>query len=175
METESSDQPVTSGDLVLSLINGPLESGQDLARWLEASAGLDRGEIQEVALRLPEFRALRAAARSVHDASVNGTAPPVDAVELLNEVSARVPRTLVLDPPHARDEPASANATARTLARIAWSTIELVGGPDRDRLRRCGSCGNVFVATRSDRRWCSVACGNRIRVARHHARRRATG
>jgi len=175
MDMESSDQSVTLGALVLTLINGHLESGQDLARWLGSSAGLDRGEIQEVALRLREFRALRAAARGVLDASVNGTAPPVDAVELLNEVSGRVPRTLVLDPPTARDEPASANATAGTLARIAWSTIELVGGPDRARLRRCGSCGNVFVATRSDRRWCSVPCGNRVRVARHHARRRATG
>jgi predicted RNA-binding Zn ribbon-like protein len=172
---DSGDQSVTSARLALSLINEPMGSGQDLARWLAASAGLDPGEIHEVALRLPEFRSLRAATSGVLEASVNGTPPPVGAVELLNEVSGRVPRTLVLDPPHARNEPASANATARTLARVAWSTIELVGGPDRDRLRRCGSCGDVFVATRSDRRWCSAACGNRVRVARHHARRRAAG
>jgi predicted RNA-binding Zn ribbon-like protein len=172
---DSSGKAVSSSDLSLSLVNGPLESGQDLARWLESTGGLEPGEIHEVALRLPEFRSLRAASRGALEASADGSALPVDAVQLLNEVSGRVPRTLVLDPPSARDEPASANATMRTLARIAWSTIELVGGPDRDRLRRCGSCGNLFVATRSDRRWCSVACGNRVRVARHHARRRAAG
>jgi predicted RNA-binding Zn ribbon-like protein len=173
MEMDYRIESVTRRGLALSLVNEPLDSGSDLARWLAASAGLDQREIQEVVLRLPEFRSLRAASRGVLEAAVDGSALPVDAVELLNEVSGRVPRTLVLDPPIARDEPASANATSRTLARIAWSTIELVGGPDRDRLRRCGSCGNVFVATRSDRRWCSVACGNRVRVARHHAQRRA--
>jgi predicted RNA-binding Zn ribbon-like protein len=172
METDLPNQSITSA-LVLTLINAPLESGSDLARWLETSARLERGEIQEVALRLPEFQSLRAAGRDVLDASVDRTALPVDAVELLNEVSGRVPRTLVLDPPQARNEPAAAKATARTLARVAWSTIELVGGPDRDRLRRCGSCGDVFLATRADRVWCSNACGNRIRVARHHARRRS--
>lgn len=172
---DTSNEPIITADLPLTLINEPLEAGPDLARWLEASAGLASQEAQEVALRLPEFRSLRAASRGVLEAAVSDSDAPADAVALLNEVSRRVPRTLVLDPPNARDEPVSANATARTLARIAWSTIELVGGPYRDRLRRCGSCGNVFVATRSDRRWCSVACGNRIRVARHHARRRATG
>jgi predicted RNA-binding Zn ribbon-like protein len=172
---ESASESITRGGLALSLVNEPLDSGQDLARWLEGSAGLDERELEEVALRLREFRSLRAASRDVLEASVNGAPFPVDAVELLNEVSGRVPRTLVLDPPLARDLPASANATTRTLARIAWSAIELVGGRDRDRLRRCGSCGDLFVATRSDRRWCSVTCGNRVRVARHHARRRAAG
>jgi predicted RNA-binding Zn ribbon-like protein len=175
MEMGSKENPITSSGLALSLVNEPLESGADLARWLETTARLDRVEIEEVALRLPEFRSVRAASRAVLEAWVNRTALPVDAVTTLNETSGRVPRTLVLDPPLARDEPSSANATTRTLARVAWSTIELVGGPDRDRLRRCGSCGDVFVASRTDRRWCSVTCGNRVRVARHHARRRAAG
>jgi predicted RNA-binding Zn ribbon-like protein len=173
---DSDHQPVTQNNgLALSLINEPLESGPDLARWLETAAGLGPGEVEEVVLRLPEFRSLWAASRTVLEAAVSRTALPVDAVAHLNELSGRVPRTLVLDPPFARDEPVSANATTRTLARVAWSTIELVGGPDSDRLRRCGSCGDVFVATRSDRVWCSVACGNRVRVARHHARRRSAG
>jgi predicted RNA-binding Zn ribbon-like protein len=160
---------------VFSLVNGRLESTRELTRWLREAAGLGPREAEEVALRLLEFRSARAASRAVLDASVNGTAFPVDAVEHLNELSRRVPRTLVLEPPFVHDEPASANATTRMLARIAWSTFELVGGPERERLRRCGSCGDLFLATRSDRRWCSVACGNRVRVARHHARRRSAG
>jgi predicted RNA-binding Zn ribbon-like protein len=172
---ESTENSVTSADVALSLVNGTLESGQDLLRWLDAGAGLEPEDMEEVVLRLREFRSLRGAVSAVLEASVNRTSLPVEAVDLLNDASRRVPRTLVLDPPLARDEPASANATTRTLARIAWSTIELAGGPNRDRLRRCGSCGDLFVATRSDRVWCSVACGNRVRVARHHARRRSAG
>lgn len=171
---DSPDNTITARDLALSLVNEPLESGQDLIRWLQA-AGLEPEEVEEVAFRLPEFRSLRAAIRAVLEAAIGSAVPPVDAVSLLNEASGRVPRVLVLEPPLARDDPVSANATTRTLARVAWSTIELVGGPARDKLRRCGSCGDVFVATRSDRRWCSVACGNRVRVARHHARRRSAG
>jgi predicted RNA-binding Zn ribbon-like protein len=171
---DSLPESIISKGLALSLVNEPLESGPDLVRFLER-VGLEPRELDEVALRLPEFRTLRAASRAVLEASVNGTTPPVDAVTHLNEVSGRVPRVLVLDPPLAREDPVTVNATARTLARVAWSTIEVVGGPERERLHRCPSCGDVFIATRSDRRWCSVACGNRVRVARHHARRRAAG
>ncbi len=164
--------PITTA-ISLRLANERVESGADLARWLEAEGILEPSEIQEVSLRMPEFRAVRSASREVFEASMNGEELPVDAVEHLNEVSARVPRVLVLAPPVAREASLSANATARTLARVAWSAIELVAGPDRDRLRRCGSCGDLFLATRSDRVWCSDACGNRVRVARHHAKRRA--
>jgi predicted RNA-binding Zn ribbon-like protein len=173
MATDSSRDPITTARPGISLANARLESGPELVRWLEAATAFEPAEIQELALRLPEFRSLRAACRAVLEASADHTAPAVDAVARLNEVSARVPRVLVLEPPFARDDPVSANATTRTLAMIAWSTIGLVGGPDRNRLRRCGSCGDLFIATRSDRRWCSVACGNRVRVARHHARRRS--
>jgi predicted RNA-binding Zn ribbon-like protein len=49
----------------------------------------------------------------------------------------------------------------------------LIGGLDRERLRRCDGPGCVlfFVATNPRRRWCSPAiCGNRVRVARHYDR-----
>jgi predicted RNA-binding Zn ribbon-like protein len=59
------------------------------------------------------------------------------------------------------------------LADIATSAITLVGGPGRDRLRRCGApgCGRWFVASRPRQRWCSPTCGNRARVARFQERR----
>jgi len=50
-----------------------------------------------------------------------------------------------------------------TLASIARAAIELLGGL-------------VFVAENPRRRWCSAAvCGNRVRVARHYARRAEGG
>jgi predicted RNA-binding Zn ribbon-like protein len=68
---------------------------------------------------------------------------------------------------------ASGTATG-LLAEIARSAISLVGTERRERLRRCPACSRFFLTTRSDRLWCSVACGNRTRVARHHARHRSS-
>ena len=117
--------------------------------------------------------ALRASLRELLDASIGGGPFPAAAVERVNEASARVPRVLRLAADGSADAPLSASPTPLLLARIAWSAIELLGDPARAAPRRCGACGRYFEATRSDRVWCSNACGNRTRVARHHARLRA--
>ena len=156
----------------LSLANARLGSPGDLGAWLEADGTLEPEERDEVSLRLAEFVTLRASIRELLDASIGGGPFPAAAVERVNEASARVPRVLRLAPDGTTDTPLSAGPTRLLLARIAWSVIELLGEPVRSRPRRCGACGSYFEATRSDRVWCSNACGNRIRVARHHARRR---
>src|SRR5918994_656980 len=156
----------------LSLANARLDSAGDLGAWLEAEDALEPEERAEVSLRLAEFVTLRASIRELLDASIDGGPLPAEAVERLNEASARVPRVMRLAPDGAADIPLSAGPTPLLLARVAWSAIELLSDPDRYRPRRCGACGSYFQATRSDRMWCSNACGNRTRVARHHARRR---
>ena len=156
----------------LSLANARLGSAGDLGAWLEAEGALEPEERAEVALRLAEFVTLRASIRELLDASIAGGPFPVGALERVNEASARVPRVVRLAPDGAADTPVSAGPTPLLLAHIAWSTIELLGNPDRSRPRHCSACGSYFEATRSDRVWCSNACGNRTRVARHHARRR---
>jgi len=156
----------------LSLANARLGSPGDLGAWLEADGALEPEERDEVSLRLAEFVTLRASIRELLDASIGGGTFPAAAVERINEASARVPRVMRLAPDGAADTPRSAGPAPRLLARIAWSAIELLGDPDRSRTRRCGACGSYFESTRSDRVWCSNACGNRTRVARHHARRR---
>ena len=155
----------------LSLANARLGSPGDLGAWLEADGALEPEGRDEVSLRLAEFVTLRASIRELLDASIGGGPFPAAAVERINEASARVPRVLRLAPDGTTDTPLSAGPTRLLLARIAWSAIELLGDPDRSS-RRCGACGSYFEATRSDRLWCSNACGNRARVARHHARRR---
>jgi predicted RNA-binding Zn ribbon-like protein len=155
----------------LSLANARLGSPGDLGGWLDAEGALEPEERAEVSLRLAEFVTLRASLRELLDASIGGGPFPAAAVERINEASARVPRVLRLTPDGTTDTPHSAGPTPLLLARIAWSAIELLGDPDRSP-RRCGACGSYFEATRSDRVWCSNACGNRTRVARHHARRR---
>ena len=159
--------------VALSLANARLGSAGDLAAWLEAEGALEPEERAEVSLRLPEFVTLRASIRELLDASIGGGTFPAAAVERINEASARVPRVMRLAPDGPADTPTPAGPAHLLLARIAWSAIELLGDPDRSRPRRCGACGSYFESTRSDRVWCSNACGNRTRVARHHARRGA--
>ena len=160
-----------SSATALSIANARLASAGDLRAWLEGEGALEPEERAEVSLRLAEFVALRVSLRGLLDASIGGGPFPAAAVERVNEASARVPRVLRLAPDGTTDTPLSAGPTRLLLARIAWSAIELLGDPDRSP-RRCGACGSYFEATRSDRVWCSNACGNRTRVARHHARRR---
>jgi len=157
----------------MALANARLSSAADLRAWLEGEGALDPEEREEVSLRLAEFMALRASFRELLDASIGGGPFPAAAVERVNEASARVPRVLRLASDGSAEAPLSASPTPLLLARIAWSAIELLGDRARAALKRCGACGRYFEATRSDRVWCSNACGNRTRVARHHARLRA--
>jgi predicted RNA-binding Zn ribbon-like protein len=157
----------------LAFANARLDSAVGLRAWLDEQGAPEPEERDEVSLRLAEFASLQASLRELLDASIGGGPFPAAAVERLNEASARVPRFLRLDAGGASDDPLSASPTSLLLARIAWSAIGLLGDPHGRRPRRCHACGTYFEATRPDRLWCSNACGNRTRVARHHARRRA--
>ena len=158
--------------LALDLANVDVRTNADLRRWLEGHGPLGTGD--ELALRLPEFQSMRSSLRDLLGASTGGGPFPAAALERVNEVSARVPVVLRLTAHRAVHEPLPGGVAALALARIAWSAIELLGRGSGDRVGRCDACGRFFLATRADRRWCSNACGNRMRVARHHARRRAT-
>jgi predicted RNA-binding Zn ribbon-like protein len=159
----------------LRLANARLDTPGDLIGLLAEDGEPEPAVAEEVALRLGDFARLRDAMRELFDASIGGGPFPAAAVERLNEASERVPRVLRLEPaePVAVEQPVSGGPTATLLAAAARSGIELLGGKDRHQLRRCPACGRFFLAGRSDRRWCSAACGNRTRVARHYARRRA--
>jgi predicted RNA-binding Zn ribbon-like protein len=133
---------------------------------------------EEVALRLADFRALRSAIREAVSASLQGVTPSSDSVRTLNEASAAVPTAPALEDGSGgrvsvERATASPSRTVQILATIARSAIHLLGGPDRDRLRLCPAsrCGTAFLASRMRQVWCSASCGNRMRVARHHARR----
>jgi predicted RNA-binding Zn ribbon-like protein len=58
------------------------------------------------------------------------------------------------------------------LAGVAEDAIQLLAGDDAASLRACYAPGCVlyFVKTHPRRQWCSVACGNRARAARHYQR-----
>lgn len=76
--------------------------------------------------------------------------------------------------PVARMESLGQDPGTTALAEVARASIALLGSPDRERLRACGAPGCVlfFLKDHPRREWCSGACGNRVRAARHYRRQR---
>jgi predicted RNA-binding Zn ribbon-like protein len=154
--------------------------GADLAdtaaagRWLR-SHGL-RGDLS--ADGLADLRTLRDAIDSLLRAATADAAPPPSALDELNARSAAAAACLQLNWPAAGvprmwlSTPGGPDASV--LGAVARSAIELLSGRDRERLRVCGAhgCDRLFIAATARRQWCSPACGNRVRVARHAARYR---
>jgi predicted RNA-binding Zn ribbon-like protein len=150
-----------------------LETDEQLAAWIDAERGRIPG-VDAAAGRLAAVRELR---RSVHEllhARARGGKPPEDARRWINAASAAVPsRTALTRDGRAVEEPDARDPYALFEALIARSAIELA---DRDetRLSECGapSCGMLYLREHPRQVWCSKACGNRARVARHAARQR---
>ena len=138
-----------------------------LARWLRCR-GVDGG------IGAPALQALRGHVRALLAAAFQRRGLPHAAVAAVNRAGAAAPAVPQLEADelvyHYEASPPDA-----FLADIATSAITLVGGPRRDRLRRCAApgCGRFFVASRPRQTWCGPSCGNRARLARFHQRRRA--
>jgi predicted RNA-binding Zn ribbon-like protein len=166
-------------------VHDALASAAQTRDWLDAIA--DREPLaaaaggEELADRIRELRdaARRLAAEATDDPREAAAAPiasAAEAVGVLNRAAARAPRWSQLEWP--RDaRPASTSATAggaddALLAALAEQAIALFAGDDGTRLRPCLAPGCVlyFVGRHPRREWCSAACGNRARVARHYRR-----
>ena len=121
---------------------------------------------------------LRAATREALHATVDRHAIPDVALAALNRFSAGSPRSLGLAQrgrrPVSELRHHGPTATDVVLGALASDAIELVGGPHAADLRACEAPGCVlfFLKDHPRREWCSAACGNRARQARHYARRR---
>jgi predicted RNA-binding Zn ribbon-like protein len=177
------DSRTITSDLLLDLLGAVgddhLGSPGSVARWA-ANVGFDAETSSALSLQLSELRRLRDALEPLLGSAATGTAAPPGSTATLNDLSASAPVVLEL-----LDRAGTVLAVERALgsgrpgsgvpAALAREAIRLLGGPDRARIRRCPAprCGRFFLAERASRVWCSSACGNRTRVARHHARRRA--
>jgi predicted RNA-binding Zn ribbon-like protein len=153
-----------------------LNSEAQLDEWLTHQRGrLPR--VRPEGNRLPAFRALRDALHGALSAAAGGDPLPRSAIKAINAASRGSDgylRLALRDGAPVVETAGSGPPLDRALSAIARSAIELLGGPDRGRLRVCGapSCG-MFYLGRADQEWCSTACGNRARAARHYARRRS--
>ncbi len=101
------------------------------------------------------------------------------AINVINKLSARSPVWSELTWPPADDAPRRVTRSRSDPARAALAVIaeDAVGfftGSQRLQLRACRAPGCVlyFVGDHPRREWCSAACGNRARVARHYDRHR---
>lgn len=144
---------------------------ETLSTWVRAER--PRYPVADAALgRLSEVRRLRDSVRSVLQAAVTGDRLPRHDVDVLNEVSARSATF-----PKATGDGAietvevNNNRFDNFCATVARSTFAILDD-DASSLDICDapSCGMLFVPANRRQNWCSPACGNRARVARHAAR-----
>jgi len=129
---------------------------------------------EDVAWR-DQLHALREALGGVLRATAEQRAPPREDLRRLNAIAARVPgaRTLTWHDGVATADwqPAGHPAPVDVvLARIAEDGIELAAAEAGERLHKCGAHDCIRMLVRDDPRrvWCSRACGDRMRVARHY-------
>jgi predicted RNA-binding Zn ribbon-like protein len=139
---------------------------------------LERGRVSipDQLPALDDVRALRCAVRSLLESRIDHRAADPLAVDSVNRFASAAPISLHLEPGWtSRTESHAHDDAAALLGEVARSAIEVLTGPDADRLHRCASdtCSMLFVATNARRQWCTAAgCGNRQRVARHASRQR---
>jgi predicted RNA-binding Zn ribbon-like protein len=147
--------------------------------WLEALAARLPDGGRSPSPRPEELVALRDAVRAALHAAVEGTAHDAASLDTINRASARAPTSPRVvwragADPAAGTEYHGASRADVVLAAFAADAIDLITGPRRQDLRACGAPGCVllFLKDHPRREWCSAACGNRARQARHYRRTR---
>jgi predicted RNA-binding Zn ribbon-like protein len=190
---ESRPPPVLGEPLPLELANTRfahrghahegLQEPADLAAWLRrvrerlpiapADGDLDAIGPEQLAAA----RELRDALRTLLTAVTAGNAPDAESVEVVNGTIRSAPRwrEITSDPAPASVVRTAAAPVAAALAALAEEAVELLTGPDAAGLRACAAPGCMLFYRKDHprRAWCSPSCGNRVRAARHYARRTA--
>ena len=169
-------------------IHDALADVDDLRSWL---ASVDEATIQlppNARLgrsELAAFRTLREALRRLAALATDDTRPTaalnVDVDRAITKVNEAVasgntwPQLSLRRGSLEQQPTGSATPAMRSLSTIATEAIALFTGEDRALLRACYAPGCVlyFVKNHPRRDWCSTACGNRARAARHYRRHHA--
>lgn len=141
-----------------------------------------RSHPAEAARALERVVAVRRLLYGIFSTLASGGAPAVPDLDALNERLAEANRWLRVVPADAGYRwawaPESGDSLDAVLWRVVRSAADLLTWTELDRLRLCDAddCGWLFIdASRNrSRRWCDMSdCGNRAKVRRHRARRRA--
>jgi len=170
--------------LVNSRHNSPSGMIDRIGRPADAMAWLVEHGLLPAGAAVPEARLtglyeLRDAVRAVFSARIAGSAPPERAVATLNQASAAAPtapRLAWTVPARLASYPheIGGDALARALAVVARDAIDAVCGERGGTLLECEApgCMRLLARDHGRRRWCSTACGDRVRAARYYARHR---
>lgn len=165
-------------------VHEALAAPADLARWLRATS-LAHAEPSVTATDLHTAITLRDALRRLAALQTQDTRPSARsamrdieaAIHVVNETAAAAPShdTLQLLDEELRLLPTTPTADPTTaLSTVAAEAITLLTAPDPV-LNACHAPGCVlyFIKDHPRREWCSTACGNRARAARHYRRHHA--
>lgn len=152
------------------LLTGP----ERLSQWA-VQAGLVDAPIEVSADDLASAISLREAIHRIISARLEGRGREVEDVDLLNEHASHpqlVPRL------HPDGSVSSEGTASQLLAKLAADLLDLVAGPDLDKVKHCShaGCTRLYVdASRAqNRHWCGMGtCGNRAKVQAFRARQRA--
>lgn len=153
-----------------------LRTPGDLRRWCVES-GLLTGGLAVRAADLEPARRLREAVYRAAVACVAGREPAAADRRTINDFAAHEPLVPVLTA-HGKDWAPASRTVPAVLSFLARDAVDLLGGPDRARLRECASetCGLLFIDTSrpGSRRWCSSErCGGAARAQRYRRNRGA--
>jgi predicted RNA-binding Zn ribbon-like protein len=162
-------------------VHDALTTRGHLGEWFRI-VGLSTDQIAVTEADLKTARRLRDALRRLAALLTEDSRPAATvagdlgaAVRQVNSVASVAPghRLRLSDGALVRDTAPSGRSARATLAAVATEAIDLLTGPDAQLLRACYAPGCViyFVKDHPRREWCSTACGNRVRAARHYARR----
>ncbi len=164
-------------------VHDALDTTGNLRAWLAATYPDQTAESAPRPADLQAFRALRDALRRVAALVTDDDRPrAASAMTDLRQAVAEVNRAATHAPAwpqlayqngHLRLTPTGrVTPVQRTLSSIAREGMALVAGDPPADLRACQAPGCVlyFVKDHPRREWCSVACGNRARAARHYQR-----
>ncbi len=156
----------------------------DLAGWLRRVGnrlphGVTEPDLDAIGpARLAAARDLREAIRTLLSAATARTALDPEAAQALNRVVAEAPEwhELTVHPAPALAARTSTDLISAALASIASDAVHLLGSPSAEALRACSAPGCVlfFRKDHPRRTCCSTRCSNRVRAARHYARRTAS-
>lgn len=160
-------------------VHDALTDVDDLRVFLRALGARDLGEVTPgdlaAARRLRD--ALRRLAADVTDDGRLSAATELGETDAVRVVNAALPRPRLRRTASGwllgADDEGGVGAVLAAVARDGAALVADAGRP----LRACRAPGCVlyFVRDHPRQEWCSVACGNRARAARHYRRLRAGG
>lgn len=156
------------------------EHAAGVATWLDSNRPVD---LDKAATGLRRLRdALRRlTAETTQDPRPSATSAITDhdqALQVLNQVAAASPSWPALDWPLDAEPGRTLHfaqpAGTGVASMLAAEFITMLANGNQPQLRACHAPGCVlyFAKGHNRREWCSSACGNRARAARHYQRRK---